>query len=300
MLVDEIIDLLSNENCSLTEALLKTQVLLHRLGKKELAEWVKYELNGYPDGANIPDYRKLPASVMGNACNMAYRITAHPLPVGHLNENTRENLQTIILAKPLSVIEDMASKEEGSVSISIPLEYNPVFNEVLGNGFMVEAAWRETPIHDVKGIMTQIRSRLLDFILELKDTAGDTKDEDKAKEKLKAADTTSMFNNAIFGPNTTIVVGNNNQQSVMNIQKGDIQSLVNGLSDLGIPPEEIENLKKAILTDEKELGSASFEGETGKWYANLLRRAGKGVLGVGVDIVSTTVAKALAIYLGCQ
>jgi hypothetical protein len=40
MLLDEIIELLSSEQHSLTEALLKTKVLLHQIGKKDLAGWV--------------------------------------------------------------------------------------------------------------------------------------------------------------------------------------------------------------------------------------------------------------------
>jgi AbiTii len=49
MLTDEIISLLSEEKSSLSEALLKTKVFLYQIGKKELAEWVNHELNGYPE-----------------------------------------------------------------------------------------------------------------------------------------------------------------------------------------------------------------------------------------------------------
>ena len=40
MLLDEIIEILSQEKASLTDALLKTKILLHQIGKKELVEWV--------------------------------------------------------------------------------------------------------------------------------------------------------------------------------------------------------------------------------------------------------------------
>ncbi|WP_186098098.1 hypothetical protein [Burkholderia gladioli] len=39
-LLDDIVDLLSDKNGSLTGALLKTKVLLHRIGHRELVEWV--------------------------------------------------------------------------------------------------------------------------------------------------------------------------------------------------------------------------------------------------------------------
>ena len=54
MLLDEIIGLLGDEKASLTEALLKTKILMRQIGKKELAEWVNNELNGYPDNSELP------------------------------------------------------------------------------------------------------------------------------------------------------------------------------------------------------------------------------------------------------
>jgi hypothetical protein len=44
MLLDDIISILSDSEGRLTDALLKTKVLLYRLGKKDLAGWVSAEL----------------------------------------------------------------------------------------------------------------------------------------------------------------------------------------------------------------------------------------------------------------
>ena len=46
-LVDEIIDILSSDKGKLSDALIKTKVLLHQIGHKELVSWVNNELNGY-------------------------------------------------------------------------------------------------------------------------------------------------------------------------------------------------------------------------------------------------------------
>ena len=54
---------------------------------------------------------------------------------------------------------------------------------------------------------------------------------------------TSMFNNAIFGPNTTIVVGDNNiQRSESNIIQGDFDSLRQRLMQLGVDDTAIDEL----------------------------------------------------------
>lgn len=299
MLIDEIIDILSDESKSLSEALLKTQVLLHKVGKKELAEWVRQELNGYPQEADLPEYRMLHANVLANFRNMDYRYASQPIPIMHLSEEAQKNLQTMTFRQALSVIEDMATKDKGDVIRVLPPEYSSMLDEGLSNGYHIERAWCQTPVHDVKGILTRIRSRLLDFILELKDTVGETEDEEKMKQKIEAIDTNSMFNHAIFGPNTTILVGANSQQTVQNLQiKSDSDALVKYLSELGIPQDEIKKLEDALSADKNDLGNPSLEGETGKWYTKLLARAVDKSLELGVDSVVVQVGNALKSYLG--
>lgn len=80
--------------------------------------------------------------------------------------------------------------------------------------------------------------------------------------------------------------------------KNDLDGLIQHLTKAGLPLEEIEGLKQAIASDSGKLGKPSFEGETGTWFTRLLGRAANGAIGVGVDIVSTTVAKVLADYIG--
>ena len=52
-LIDEIIDLLSNTDTELENALIKAQVLAHKLGEKEIGAWIKSELVGYEDPTTV-------------------------------------------------------------------------------------------------------------------------------------------------------------------------------------------------------------------------------------------------------
>ena len=47
-LLADLIAELSTPQPSLIDALVKTKVLLHRVGRKDLVEWVNHEINGYP------------------------------------------------------------------------------------------------------------------------------------------------------------------------------------------------------------------------------------------------------------
>ena len=54
-LIDDIIDLLTEAgNGNLQNAFIKAQVLAHKLGDAELGAWVRSELVGYEDAADVP------------------------------------------------------------------------------------------------------------------------------------------------------------------------------------------------------------------------------------------------------
>jgi hypothetical protein len=300
MLLGDIINLLSNETASLSEALLKTKVLLHKIGKKELAQWVNKELDGYQRDSVLPAYRILPSHVKGNVANPARRYQSFPIPIGHLKPEERKHLEHAYMFESLAVLEDMSKRaKHGSVSRPIPMEYNARLGETLGNHYDVEAAWILIGVHDIKGIAAHIRSRLLDFLLDLQDSVGNASSDAELQEKATAFDATGMFNNAIFGANATIVVGHDNIQNVHNrIEKGDFAALEQRLTTLGIPADEITSLQRAMDEDRESGRKPSFEGKTGNWFTKLLGRAAQGALRVGVDGVASGVSKALSDYFG--
>jgi AbiTii len=213
MLIDEIIALLSAGEGKTTEALLKTKILLHQIGKKELVGWVNNELSGYPDSDTVPPYRILPSQVLANVSNMAWEATSHPIPLGHLKEANRETFTKSRMTQSLAALEDLARKD-GHVIRPIPMELNASLGKGLANEFRIQRAWCEISVHDIKDIIVNVRSRLLDFLLELKGNVGEPASESELKERATLFDTTNLFNNSIFGDNTTIVVGNRNVQTV--------------------------------------------------------------------------------------
>ncbi|WP_373501536.1 hypothetical protein [Desulfococcus sp.] len=54
------------DDADLGPILLKLRLLAARLGSQPLAEWVKHESEGYPAGADLPEYRVLAVSYIAN------------------------------------------------------------------------------------------------------------------------------------------------------------------------------------------------------------------------------------------
>jgi hypothetical protein len=180
------------------------------------------------------------------------------------------------------------------------LEANTLLGKGLAEDWQIERAWCETTVSQFAIIPAQVRSRLLDFLLELRESLGNPKTESNLKAEASTIDASGLFQHAVFGPNatTTVIVGTGNVQHLQSINPaGDLNALSEALKGVGVPYDEIVNLQQAINEDIENGGNPSFEGKTGHWYTGLLARAAKGGLKVGVDVLTGAVGKALAAYL---
>ena len=300
-LVTEIIETLSSQSGSLTEALLKTKVLLHKIGHQELVEWVNNELNGYPEQDSVPNYRILPAQVLANAANRAYQITAHPIPVGHLDEEVRESLETAKMSQSLAVLEKLVEGEGGHLEAPIPMEANGVLGQALANGFIIQRAWSQIGKADVTQIFVQVRSRLLDFVLSLQDQLGENMSDHDIRQRTDSFDAARLFNNAIFGNNTTIVVGTNNRQQISNISvQGDFNALAERLRENGIQESDIAGLENAVRQDDgaPELEVRKYGPSVKAWLQGMLAKAVDASWEVELGVASSLLATALQKYYG--
>lgn len=153
-LVDEIIEILSSNNGVLTEALIKTKVLLHKMGHKELVVWVNKELNGYSQSDELPDYRVISAQVRVSATNGAYNVDSYPIPMSKIDKRFRDAWEEARITYSLAIIEKMVSSSTANMLQSqIPMEANGIISKGLANSYMVQRAWSEIPVASVSNIL---------------------------------------------------------------------------------------------------------------------------------------------------
>jgi len=300
-LVDEIINILSSDKGKLSDALIKTKVLLHQIGHKELVGWVNNELNGYANRDLVPEYRIVPAQVLVNASNLAYEVTSHPIPLGHLNKKHRESIESSKMDESLAVLEQFVEDKSGHLQAHIQMETYGILGKGLSNGYSISRAWSEISFTSVTQILIQVRSRLLDFLLELKDELPSQLNEEEAKAHINKVDTGNLFNSAIFGNNTTIVVGNENTQNVSNINlKGNFESLSETLKSNGISDSDISKLKEAITNDSSDINDEEEEygRNVQKWLQKMLSKAVDSSWQINLGVASSLLSNALSSYYG--
>jgi AbiTii-like protein len=298
MVLDEIIALLSDSKASLTDALLKTKVLLHQIGRKELATWVTNELSGYPDHdvEKVPPYRIVGMQPHGHVTNMAWQMTDYLLPILHLPKARQKALTECPFTDPVSAIEDLKAKGAGKLTRPLPAEFGASVRKVLTPGTHVVSAWCEVNMIQVENIVIQVRSRLLDFVLELKDAVGDIPDKELPA-KAKEVHAEKIWHQTSYHTGGTLVIGSENVQ--VNNQQGDIDGLLEEVSKLGFDQGELDELRRAVEVDEHRGDTPSIEeGETSAWYMKALKKVGKGAVDAGVDLVSKTLAELIKHYNG--
>lgn len=143
-----------------------------------------------------------------------------------------------------------------------------------------------------------MRSRLLEFILEVQSGLGETL-ESEMKEAGKAIDAGNMFKSAVFGDNTTIVVGDSNKTSVKNVvKKGDFESLATALRAKGITEPDIAALQVALHQDQ---GKVDFAAKTPgpsveTWMGSMMQKAIDAAWNIELCIAGGLLTNAIQAY----
>lgn len=296
-LINEIIETLSSQDASLTDALLKTKVLLHKIGHQELTQWVNHELNGYSDADSLPAYRILPVQVLVDGVSMVGQWTSHPIPLMHLDGQLREFLETARLYQSLAVLEKLADKAtDGLLEMAIPMEMNGRLGLGLRKGVKIQRAWRAIGQADVVSVFVQVRSRLLDFVLALQDQLGENVSDKDLKQRTGSFDAAGLFNNAVFGNNTTIVVGSNNNQRANNLAlKGDFSALADELRKHAVQEPDICALEQAIKRDDDavRVPELPYGPAVKAWLQGMLAKAVDSSWQIELGVASSLLANAI-------
>jgi hypothetical protein len=301
MFLDDIIDILSTRDGSLTDALLKTKIFLHQIGRKDLATWIDKELAGYPDD-DVPEYRIVSSEVRGSLTSLRWQMPDTQLPIGHLTPKNKKHLTSFSMASSLELVEEAIKSyrtKGGGMVRNLPIESTLLFQKVMEPGVNVLRAWCQVNMGDVENIISEVRTRLLNFALELKEIVGDDT-VTEMKEKGVPEEAGRIFEMTINGTGNSIYLAHNSTQIVTITNKaGDVEGLIHALSAIGIPADELDGLRVAIGQDQTAgVKPVLGESKTGHWAVKLIGRAANKGIDVGVDIVSSTIAKTIAAFNG--
>ncbi len=172
---------LTETSYPLEDILLKLKVLAHKLKNKQLADFVNSELNGYEN--EVPSYRIFEGHLTGTVENFACRRTKVTLPYLHLKEHGLENLGQCFFTEKVSTLIEYAKLND--IHKPIPPELYSILSEPLGNGYVVTKAYVPINTAFIAGILSSIRTKLLDLILAMENELNETEMENLFKNPTK-------------------------------------------------------------------------------------------------------------------
>jgi hypothetical protein len=210
-------------NVDITTVLRKARVLAARLNNPEFLAWIQFELNGYPDGADLPSYRILDVSscahlLMGYQQMPRARVMATQIPEEFRHWATTSKLSGSV--SELSSLITGANQNNDGLQCQWPQELAVKFGgSGYGGGRRVQCigAWQELSVAAVVGIVETVRNRLLEFVLQIEAEAPDAGEVRPGETPLPQERVTQIFHTHISGGVTHIAATDMSVSSSMKV-----------------------------------------------------------------------------------
>jgi len=295
-LLDEIIDAAVDEKVPIGTLLRKCLVLEQQVKNEKFRAWLGCELDGYDQIEELPPYRVFNCVNKGLFIGHAMRVDDQPISLHVMEEKDRKLIEKVYLYQPAASYEGRPNKSADSAlpwNPSLTAKYQTKFFE--DSDLVLNPAWQEIPGSVLVGLLEQIRTRVLRFALELKDSlppsAGDST-------QLSPAVVESSVVNHIYGGNILIASNAENISQIAHttITVGDIEGLKRAFSLLGLTEKGMKELEADIKAD--ETNGQPIGPRIRGWLANVGQYLGKEGAKAGIDVIKKLATKWILQYYG--
>jgi hypothetical protein len=300
-LLEEIQNEAVDTNSDLGSLLRKCKVLASRLGSQPLENWLVWESNGYPDDAEIPNYRIWPLHVKGHFSGpFGSGMRNVQIPTICLPKEAREQYRRYECKQSIASIEQMLKgSKEGVYQVSTG-DLAVVLGSKVYRGQNCIQAWAEFSASNLYELLNAVRNRILDFSLAIwkeKPSAGDLSKPSEGN-VLEPSKVTQIFYTTVYG-GTANLLGNVIESKVsLSVIHNDITSLENVLRDNGVIDEDLERLRAAIESDDKPNEKDRFGPRVSSWIESMIKKALDGGWKVGIGTAGALLAHAISKYYG--
>lgn len=209
MAKSKIIKEIANKEISLEVAFNRLLIIASDIGNQDLIDWATNELNGYPNQAQIPSYRKSGlGQIIYSGFNGSCQITSQPLPYGAIDSDIIEILKNNVFSQDISSIEKFASDDNknGIIRDITNLAAMVYENTEIQCVSIYMKYYKETFLQ----ILSSIRTKLLKVFIELDKTFGCLDNLDIVTDDIDLENINNKLNVIIFEDNS-ITIGDSNK-----------------------------------------------------------------------------------------
>lgn len=170
---------LVNNDIALEIALKRTKLLLSKLNNKEIDDWVTSELIGYADSAELPEYRVIKGTLIGNYFRgtptnyLSYKNAS--IPLGRMSKDMQNKVLNIEFTDSVAALKALASPKQNSSHISkaIPADCYQMISHEIGDPLLsILSAHVDVGCHEVDNILSKVENILIDILIKLEKEFG--------------------------------------------------------------------------------------------------------------------------------
>jgi hypothetical protein len=264
------------------ELLRRLKVISVRAGLPSLDEWVQHELNGYPEGVDLPPYRgPFDVAVLGHLSGAFGReVKNAPLPPLAFPESLRDGfLWRIALPQGVAQLENWAARGN-AIEFGWPPDMI-VYTEYLQRqgectidpSFTLIQARQVLDHGTVVGVLRAVRDRVLTLALRLEADNPALGEPGGPQVGPGVGRDVSII---MHGGTATFAVASQHlsQVATTNTPSPAIEAILQQVRDAGVDEQDIEELRDA-LTDDSNAGDLSSPGpQTMAWLRRWSGKAG--------------------------
>ena len=302
-LLQQIQESATDRDQSVSDLLRKCQILAYRLQHEPLKMWLAYELNGYPTGAELPDYRReRPAVVRANLAG-AFQSMARDVqvPITLLPQPWRDSARLVSFTQAVGELESMVEVSKGrddqNFRSEIPAE---VFANIeIYEDWSTVQMWTVIPATMVAGVIDQIRTRALTFALELEALDPQAGETPGSGTPVSQHSITQIFSTQVLGGTLNWAASAGDvSQTIIAVVPGDFDSLAGFLREQGVDDAELLDLRRAVDADATAGGTQEPGARVRDWIGKVtvrLARSGSRVTeGAGGALIAEAILRYLA------
>jgi hypothetical protein len=260
--------------------LLKLRLLAAKLKSAPLAEWVKFESEGYPPEVEIPDYRKLSvhyrASFRGPFNS---GVNNAQIPPALIKKFAGDNWLDFPMRSSISELDDLLKENQADNEIQTTNASNLIM--VLDGNI-----YPDYRCIDVKGILSRpqlaairnaVRTRVLEVTVQIENELPASAEIEITGGKRELSDDDSdkvsrIATKVVYGDNYEIKNSGHGAHIQIRVKKGDASQLREALQNGGLSPEDAIELADIVssenpISDDEPLGQRAQQ-----WLANNLKK----------------------------
>lgn len=290
-IVSELQSLAADSSQDMSDLLRKALIVATKLRQEECRKWILWELNGYKEIEDLPDYRKIKGD-----------LRAHNPMVGLIPVIIKDEDFALIISRR-NVFESVSSlgqclKSPGEVTYRFPPNIEQSLM-AMQDSYDPLRPMLVVGRNQIAAIIGCVRTRILDWALALESRGilgdGITFSD---REKRLAMNQNIRIDNFQGVLGDVSQGGRVEQTNLIGVHKSDFASLSEFLKKQGVDEPDITELKQALSADPIPATTSSFGPKVNKWIGKMIEKAASGVWKVSISVAGNILSSAISKHYG--